>query len=292
MGHGDQEIEAYHLMELVTLSSQEAVTKWASCCATFELSKSCVTALGFCLYPEGLGGVRERRRSRFPVPFHETTIEVISIESNKLPKAVKSYANAGGLNIWGDELDAYKELVEVPAGCLRRILLRKCNETTSEKNGTASDSLEYVTDEVDPLTKGHLFERLFAFELTTFGSGVADVVCKKLSVSGRDMQIDTQMFGADWVITPTIMENWKEGSMHCIYEAPKKPGRRKVDVGFPLFNVSTSPPRDLASLLPAEMWMHAGKIVGTVLEVPSGNRKSNSCVQFSHLCNLCCQHPV
>jgi len=88
--------------------------------------------------------------------------------------------------------------------------------------------------------KGLLFERLFAFELTTFGSGVADVVCKKLSVRGRKMQIDAHMCGADWVVRPTIMENWQEGSMHCVSEASNERGRRKVDVGFPLLNEATS----------------------------------------------------
>jgi len=88
--------------------------------------------------------------------------------------------------------------------------------------------------------KGLLFERLFAFELTTFGSGVADVVCKKLSVRGRKMQIDAHMCGADWVVRPTIMENWQEGSMHCVSEASNERGRRKVDVGFLLLNVATS----------------------------------------------------
>lgn len=169
------------------------------------------------------------------------TKEVISIERNKLPKAVKNYANAGGLNIWQDELDADKEFVEVPVGFLRKFLLKKCKGTISEKNGAAIESLDNVTDQVDPNMKGRLFERLFAFELTTSGSGVADVVCKKLSVRGRKMQIDPHMFGADWVISPTIMENWQKGSMHCVCEASNERGRRKVHVGFPLVNVATSP---------------------------------------------------
>jgi len=114
-------------------------------CAGFELSQSCVAALGFCLYPEGLGGLREKRQSGFPAPFHEATIEVISIESNKLPKAVKNYANAGGLNIWEDDLYPDKELVEVPASCLRTFLLAKCKGTTSEKNCTALESLDNLS---------------------------------------------------------------------------------------------------------------------------------------------------
>lgn len=65
VGRDDQKIEADRLMELVTLSSLQAVAKWAMCCAGFEISQSCAAALGFCLYPEGLGGVRERGGAGF-----------------------------------------------------------------------------------------------------------------------------------------------------------------------------------------------------------------------------------
>ena len=214
-----------------------AVNKWTKGCLTFT-SASCMTALALCVHPEAYGGEVCEVENCFPEEYNDECpkIKVVVLEKADLPNDVQIYANAGGLNIW-TKSDT-KVAVEIPVGCLRANLLTRCHGLSRTNNAADMDAIQNYRRKVDPNAKGHLFERALAFELTTFGSKIGDLICETLTTSDRSMVMDGRIFGSDWVNEPLIVEKWKDGKMHCVFEKAKDTGARIVDVGFPVVNVA------------------------------------------------------
>lgn len=164
---------------------------------------------------------------------------MVILRRNKLPEGVRLYADSGGLNIWHKDNEHYA--VEIPVGCLREYLLRMCNGLNPDENIEDIEAIKNYGKKVDPNAKGHLFERLLAYELTTFGSGIGDLLCETLSTPSRKMVLDGRIFGSEWKIAPLIIEEWVEGRVHCVVEEATCKGKKIVDVGFPIINVASQP---------------------------------------------------
>ena len=279
----DTKLDADTLSKHVKYCSKKAVGHWTWNCMNCT-GASCMVSLALCLYPEGFQGQRGQIPSKFPQEYisQDSEIDVVLIPRGTLPSEVKEYANAGGLNIW--RRGKYKDAVEVPVGCLRHHLLRKCNGLSSEENSQAIQAIAQYTEKFDPETKGHFFKRGFAFELTTFGSQIGNLVCETLSNAQRKMMIDGRIFANDWVITTSIIDEWKEGRMHCVFEDYMQTGERIVNVGFPVVNVSSVQQdvwRAYGQLKngyePGELWKLCNKFLEDITPYLVG---TNSCAIF------------
>ena len=233
-----RKLDADQLLEIMKECSSRALDKWTNNCGEFT-SLHCLAALGLCLFPEGYGGVKSKFGHGFPEE-HETEYpdsEVVILKRNKIPEGVRRYADSGGLNIWHKDDD--HDAVEVPVGCLREYLLRKCTGLNPDENIEDIEAIKNYGKKVDPNAKGHLFERLLAYELTTFGSGIGDLLCETVSTPNRKMVLDGRIFGSEWKITPLIIAEWAEGRVHCVVEEAKYKGQKIVDVGVPIINVAS-----------------------------------------------------
>lgn len=185
-----------------------------------------VQAVAALVFPEALSGRREESCIKFPL--------------DKLPQSVTEFGLAGGLNCWIDLSDV---VVSVPRGCVWEFLSSLVATSFAAcSNVEEVKAFVRVAKSVDTET-GHVFERLFACELSMIGlhgrCKLYDYIVGSWKGAGS-LVPDPLVFGQPFVYESCIRDVvWLSHQVYCVKEKAGDVGKRVVDVGFPLVQVES-----------------------------------------------------
>jgi len=209
----------------------EAFSKWSVPIVRALKSPSSVAvqAVAALVFPEALSGLRKDGCIKFPL--------------GKLPQSVKEFGLAGGLNLW---IDASDVVVSVPRGCVWEFLSSLVAKSFAARSNVEEvGAFVRVAKSVD-IDKGHVFERLFACELSLMGCDGGGPLYAWIAKAWRGrgkLTPDPLVFGQPFVYESCIRDvRWAPHQVYCVEEKAGEVGKRVVDVGFPVFLIEENSP--------------------------------------------------
>ena len=188
--------------------------------------------------------------------------DTLVFREKKLPKEVKQFCLAGGLNM---SVSVGYITIRIPGGCVWGYL---CEATSGVLLANSLNEIEAFTTVAKSVEteRGHLFERIVAAELSMLSNGDSTLYSQFQRLwKGDGMLIpDPLVFGQPFeyksVISP---DQWKDHQVYCVAELAKDNGKRKVDVGFPMLlsiNGKNKPVKFVCELkkgyTTSELWTH------------------------------------